>query len=98
MIKVGDICIFRGEKSGVFYGELVRQHGTMAQIKNCRKIFYWEGANCLEQVAREGVRSPDDCKITMVVDTIEIFDLCQLLRCSDQAIECIDAIKEWKVS
>ena len=43
--------LFRCDRSGVFYGELVERNGREAKIKNARKIFYWQGAACLEQLS-----------------------------------------------
>ena len=44
----------------------------------------------------EGTKAPDNCKFTMSVDEIEVFDLIQLLPCSDDAINNIEKVKEWK--
>lgn len=88
--------LFRCDRSGVFYGEKVEIEGQRAIIKNARKIYYWNGANCLEQLSAEGTKKPNDCKFTMTVDSIEVFDLIQLLKCTDEAIKSIEGVKEWK--
>lgn len=88
--------LFRCDRSGVFYGEKVEIEGQRAIIKNARKIYYWSGANCLEQLAAEGTKKPDDCKFTITIDSIEVFDLIQLLPCTDVAIKSIDGVREWK--
>ena len=90
-------CLFRCDRSGVFYGELVERKGQEAKIKNVRKIFYWNGAACLEQLATEGTNKPNDCKFTMVVDEIEVLDLIQILPCTEKAIANIEAVKVWKM-
>lgn len=88
--------LFRCDRSGVFYGEKVEIEGQRAVIKNARKIYYWSGANCLEQLSAEGTKRPNDCKFTMTVDSIEVFDLIQILPCTDVAIKSIDGVIEWK--
>ena len=88
--------LFRCDRSGVFYGEKVEIEGQRAVIKNARKIYYWSGANCLEQLSAEGTKRPNDCKFTMTVDSIEVFDLIQILPCTDVAIKSIDEVIEWK--
>jgi hypothetical protein len=88
--------LFRCDRSGVFYGEKVEIEGQRAVIKNARKIYYWNGANCLEQLSVEGTKTPLDCKFTIKVDSIEVFDLIQILKCTDIAIESIEGVKEWK--
>lgn len=96
MIKLNEKYLVRCDRSGVFYGEVVEIQGTTVKIKNARKIFYWTGANCLEQLATEGTKSPNDCKFTVLVDEIIIFDLIQLLPCSLDAISNIEGVREWK--
>ena len=96
MIKLNEKYLVRCDRSGVFYGEIIEIQGTTVKIKNARKIFYWTGANCLEQLSMEGTKNPSDCKFTMVVDEIVIFDLIQLLPCSECAIVNIEGVREWK--
>ena len=88
--------LFRCDRSGVFYGEKIEIEGQRAKIKNARKIYYWDGANCLEQLAMEGTSKPSNCKFTMYVDEIEVFDLIQLLKCTEIAVKSIEDVKEWK--
>lgn len=90
-------CIFRCDRSGVFYGELVSREGQTAVIKNVRKLYQWYGANCLEQLAMEGTKKPDDCRFTMVVDEIEVYDLIQKLPCTDIAVASIEGVAIWKI-
>ena len=89
--------LFRCDRSGVFYGEKVEIEGQRAKIKNARKIYYWNGANCLEQLATDGTKRPDDCKFTVTVSEIEVYDLIQLLPCTDVAIKSIDGVREWRL-
>ena len=96
MANFNEKYLVRCDRRGVFYGTLVELEGQRAKLINVRKIFYWDGANCLEQLAMEGTKNPERCKITMIVKEIEIFDLIQLLPCSNSAIGNIEKVKEWK--
>lgn len=98
MAKLNEKYLVRGEKSGVFYGELIELEGRRLKLKNARKIYYWDGAACLEQLAMEGTKLPDNCKFTMSVDEIDVFDLIQLLLCKPEAIRSIEGVKEWKIT
>ena len=89
--------LFRCDRSGVFYGEKVEIEGQRAKIRNARKIYYWCGANCLEQLATDGTKRPNDCKFTVTVSEIEVYDLIQLLPCTDEAIKSIDGVREWRL-
>ena len=88
--------LFRCDRSGVFYGEKVEIEGQRAKIGNARKIYYWEGANCLEQLSLDGTARPDNCKFTVAVEYTEVFDFIQLLPCTQKAIESLDGVKEWR--
>jgi len=89
--------LFRCDRSGVFYGELVERNGQECKMKNVRKIFYWNGAASLEQLSAEGTKKPSDCKFTMVVDEVQVFDLIQIIPCTEQAIKSIDGVTVWKM-
>lgn len=95
-MELGKKYLVRCDRSGVFYGTLVEVEGQRAKIQDARKIYYWDGANCLEQLAVEGTKKPDKCKFTVVVNEIEVFDLIQLLPCTEQAINNIEGVREWK--
>jgi hypothetical protein len=97
MANLNEKYLVRCDRSGVFYGELVEIEGQRAKLINARKIYYWHGAACLEQLAMEGTKKPDKCKFTVVVNEIEVFDLIQLLLCTENAISSIEAVAEWKI-
>lgn len=88
--------IIRGEASGVFYGEIAKRNGREVTIKNARRLWYWDGAASISQIALEGVTNPDDCKFTVVVDEIVILDAIELIPCTEKAKKCIDEVKVWK--
>lgn len=88
--------IIRGEASGVFYGEIAERNGREVTIKNARRLWYWDGAASISQIALEGVTNPDDCKFTVVVDEIVILDAIELIPCAEKAQKCIDEVEAWK--
>lgn len=88
--------IVRGDRSGVFFGVLVKREGQVVTLKNARKLFYWEGAAAVEQIAVDGVAKPSHCQFTVTVDEIMVLDTTQILPCTDKAIENIKGVKEWR--
>ena len=89
--------IFRGDRSGVFYGELIAEEGQRIKIGNCRRLWYWDGAASLSQLALEGVTRPDNCKFTVTVPELVILDCIEIISCSAQAIQSIDGVRVWKM-
>lgn len=88
--------VLRADRAGVFFGTLKELNGKIATITNVRKIYYWEGACAVEQLAVDGTTKPNDCKLTVSVDEMVITDVIQVLTCTEKSIESLSKIKEWK--
>ena len=88
--------IVRGDRSGVFFGELKERSGQEVELRNARKLWYWDGAAAVEQLARDGVSLPRNCKFTVTVEEMTITDAIQLIPCTDAAQKSISGVAEWK--
>lgn len=88
--------IVRGDRSGVFFGTLAAKEGQEVKLENCRRLWYWDGAASLSQLAKEGVTRPDNCKFTVTVNEIIITDAIEIILCTDEAIRNIEGVSEWK--
>lgn len=95
-MKEGMKVIVRGDRSGVFYGEFVKREGREVKLKNCRRLWYWDGANSISELAEKGTQKPDNCKFTVIVENIEILDGIEVIECTDKAIKSIEGVKVWK--
>ena len=89
--------IVRGDRSGVFAGLLVSQEGQKVVLKECRRLWYWNGAASISQIAKEGVKSPGSCKFTVTVDEIAILDAIEIIPTTAAAEANIKAVREWKM-
>ena len=92
----GKKVIVRGDSSGVFFGTLTEKDGREVKLEKCRRIWYWDGAASISQLAVDGTSNPGDCKFTVAVDEIEILDAIEIIPCTEQAIESIEGVEEWK--
>lgn len=88
--------IVRCDRAGVFYGEIEGIQGQEVKMRNVRCLWYWEGAATLLQLAAEGVKYPDECKFTMVVDSLVVLDAVEIIPCTAKAMKNIESVKEWK--
>lgn len=88
--------IIRGDHSGVFFGNIKEKNGREITITNCRRIWYWDGAASISQLALEGVKNPDNCKFTVTVPELTILDAIEIIPCSETAVKIIKDVKEWK--
>ena len=91
--------IIRTNEDGVFYGTLADydDQTRTAEIHNCRRIYYWEGAATISQLALEGTKNPDKCKFTVYVPTIQVMEVIEIIPCTEEAIASIEGVKEWKI-
>lgn len=94
--NVGKKVLIRGNRSGVEFGELVSQNCSEVTLKNARRIWYWDGAASLSQLAKDGTSNPSNCKFTVFVDSITILDAIEIIPCTDKAVKSIEEVKVWK--
>jgi hypothetical protein len=90
--------IIRGSRSGVFYGELKEADGSEITLVNCRRLWYWDGAASISQLAVDGTNKPDRCKFTVMVPEIILLDAIEILFCTEKSIKSIEEVKVWKIS
>lgn len=94
---IGKKVIVRGHGSGVFFGTLAAKEKREVKLTNCRRIWSWEGAASLSQIAIEGVKNPEICHFTMTVDEIIIMDAVEIIPCTEIAIKNIEEVPIWKI-
>ena len=88
--------IVRSYKAGVFAGNIKTRDGSEVTMTNVRRIWYWDGAASLSQLAVEGPSKPKSCKFTVTVPEITVLDVIEIIPCSDAAEKCIKGVPEWK--
>ena len=94
-MKNENYVIVRANSAGVFFGQLVEKTSNEVRMKKVRKIYYWEGACAIEQIAVDGVDYKKS-KLTVEVPEMEIFDVIQIIPCSEKAVNNLKSIPEWK--
>lgn len=93
---IGKKVIIRGGRSGVEYGTLAAHEGQEVRLEHARRLWYWDGACSLSQLAKDGTCKPEECNFTVYVDSIVILDAIEIIPCTEKAIESIEGVKEWK--
>lgn len=93
----GKYVIVRGNHSGVFAGVLESQEGQTVVLSGVRRLWQWYGATECLQIAAEGVKQPDDCRFTMVHDSITILDAIEIIPTTAAAEANIKAVPVWKI-
>ena len=88
--------IIRADRAGVFYGTIVRKDGNEVEPKDCRRIWYWDGAASLSEIAVSGVKH-ETSKITVTVESIVILGVIEIITCTEEAIKNIESAPVWKI-
>ena len=88
--------ICRTYSAGVFAGFLESRTGQEVVMRDARRIFYWDGAASLSQLAMSGTSKPQNCKFPQAVDRVELFQAIEILDCTEKAKKCIESVSVWQ--
>lgn len=88
--------IIRADRAGVFFGHIKERRGSEVDMTDVRRLWYWDGACSLSQLAMEGTKNPAECKFTVTVPEMTILGVIEVIPCTDAAVRSILAVKEWK--
>ena len=88
--------IIRADRAGVFAGNIKERNGSEVIMTNVRRLWYWDGAASLSQMAVDGVSRPHNCKFTVVVPEMTILGVIEIIPCSEKAEASIKAVREWR--
>jgi hypothetical protein len=101
MIKetfLGKQVLIRTYSAGVHFGEL---HNTsddlkVVHLKNTRRIWKWDGACSLSQIALEGVKNASDCKFSVEIPDNVLTETIEILPISETALTNLQNVPVWK--
>lgn len=87
--------IVRTYSAGVFAGYIESRNGKEVIMRDVRRIWYWDGANSLSELATIGTCKPENCKFAIPVDKILVTEAIEILDVTPQAEKSIKGVKEW---
>lgn len=88
--------IIRADRAGVFFGKIKERNGSEVTMTDVRRLWYWDGAASLSQLATEGVKDPQNCKFTVYVPEMTILGVIEIIPCSTMAEDSIKGVRVWK--
>lgn len=94
--------IIRTHSAGVWFGNIkyLNLKDAVVILTTARRLWYWSGAASLSQLAVEGTKRPNDCKFTVTItdeDGVSLPHVIEVLPCTQEAVENINAVKIWKI-
>jgi hypothetical protein len=93
--KAPKYVICRTYSAGVFAGELESREGREVVLRNARRLWYWDGAASLSELAQRGTSKPDKCKFPCAVDRVELLEAIEILDVTPAARANIEAVPVW---
>lgn len=89
--------LIRSSTAGVFAANLVgSQESNSLELRNARRIWYWEGAASLSEMSVRGVKNPENCKFPIAIESMRVFDVIEIIPCTKEAELSIKNVPEWK--
>ena len=88
--------IVRTYSAGVFAGELENRKNREVTLRNARRIWYWDGAATLSQLAMEGTKEPKNCKFPVAVRRVSLLEVVEILDVTDKARKSIESVPIWE--
>ena len=93
---IGKYCMVRTYSAGVFAGTLKSREGKEAVLSEARRIWYWDGAASLSQLATEGTSKPQNCKFPCPVDEVLLTEVIEIIPITEAAAKSIEKVPVWK--
>lgn len=91
-----DYVIIRTYSAGVFAGYLYTRDGKEVELKQARRIHYWDGAASLSQLAEEGTSKPENCRFPQEIQNIILTEAIEIINCTEKSKKSIASVKIWK--
>lgn len=66
-----------------------------ATLYNSRRLWYWDGAATLSQLATTGPQRPGNCKFPAAIGEIVVYGVCEVIPCTTLAQEVIEGVSAW---
>lgn len=92
-----DYVIIRTYSAGVFAGILSEREGKEVKLTKARRLWYWDGAFTLSEIAMNGVKKPENCKFACEVDEIILTEAIEIIKCRDGAQRIIRGVKNYEI-
>ena len=94
-----DFVIIRSRDAGVFAGYLNEDfEDGRVKLYQAIRIWYWEGAFTLSEMALKGVSSKDECKFAIAVPNIIIQGVCEIIECTEKARINLQSVIPYKTN
>jgi hypothetical protein len=89
--------VVRTHSAGVHVGYLESRTGKEVKLIQTRRLWYWDGAATLSQLALSGVTKPMNCKFSVIIPQIELTEAIEIIQVTKEAQDNIAKVPVWKI-
>ena len=91
-------CIVRCKSAGCFFGYPSIQNLSKGVItlRQARRLWYWDGAASLSELAVSGTSKPQNCKFPIAVPEINLTEVIEVIPCTLVAVQSLNSVSIWK--
>lgn len=93
---IGKYVIARTNSRDIFAGILKERDGQQVTMTDARRIWYWDGAASVSQLAVDGTSKPGNCKFPAEVPTVILTEVIEIIETTEKAEKSIKSVIEWK--
>ena len=90
-------AIVRTYSAWVFAWYIEKRTWQEVILRDARRLWKWEWAASLSQLATDWTSKPSECKFPCEVDTIELLNAIEILDCTKKAQDSIAKVPVWSV-
>lgn len=91
-----EYVIIRTYSAGVFAGYLKSRTGKEVVLAHARRLWYWDGAASLSQLAMDGTNKPENCKFPCEVNEVTLTEMIEMLPVTEKAQKSIQDVSIWE--
>lgn len=91
----GNYVIVRTYSAGVFAGTLKEKEGKEITLTNARRLWYWDGAASLSELAMSGTKKPKSCKFPVAVEEVTLTEAIEIIAVTEAAQASIEGVPVW---
>lgn len=94
--SLGPYVIVRSRSASPFAGHLKSRNGSDTTLTDARRLWYWDGAASLSQLAVDGTSRPQNCKFPVAVPEVTILETNEIISTTAEGEASIKAVPVWK--
>ncbi len=88
--------MIRTYSAGVHFGYMKKREGKEVELVRTKRVYSWSGACSLSQLAIEGSKNPNECKISIEIPSIILTETIEIIPMTQEAKDNLNKIETWK--